>query len=64
MNETETRADLIDPALADAGWGVIEGSRIRREQVCPGRIQAGGRRANPLFVDYILMYRGKKLATI
>jgi len=64
MNETETRADLIDPALVAAGWGVVEGSRIRREQICPGRIQAGGRRVNPLFVDYILMYRGKKLAAI
>ena len=31
MNEAETRAELIDPALAAAGWGVVEGSRIRRE---------------------------------
>ena len=29
MNETETRAEYIDPALAAAGWGVREGSRIR-----------------------------------
>ena len=28
MNEAETRAELIDPALRDAGWGVVEGSRI------------------------------------
>jgi hypothetical protein len=28
MNEAETRAELIDPALAAAGWGVVEGSRI------------------------------------
>jgi type I site-specific restriction endonuclease len=31
MNEAETRAEHIDPALAKAGWGVVEGSRIRRE---------------------------------
>ena len=31
MNEAETRADHIDPALAAAGWSVVEGSRIRRE---------------------------------
>ncbi len=31
MNEAETRAELIDPALAAAGWGVIEGSKILRE---------------------------------
>jgi type I restriction enzyme R subunit len=30
MNESETRAELIDPAFHTAGWGVVEGSRIRR----------------------------------
>ena len=25
FNEAETRAEYIDPALAQAGWGVIEG---------------------------------------
>ncbi|MCP9888140.1 hypothetical protein KBY96_09405 [Cyanobium sp. ATX 6A2] len=25
MNEAETRAELIDPLLAAAGWGVVEG---------------------------------------
>jgi type I restriction enzyme R subunit len=30
LNEAETRAEHIDPALAAAGWGVVEGSRIRR----------------------------------
>jgi len=28
MNETETRAELIDPVLRTAGWGIVEGSRI------------------------------------
>jgi type I restriction enzyme R subunit len=31
MNEVETRAELIDPALKAAGWSVVEGSRVRRE---------------------------------
>ena len=31
MNESETRAEHIDPALKAAGWGVVEGSQIRRE---------------------------------
>ena len=31
MNEAETRAESIDPALQAAGWGVVGGSRIRRE---------------------------------
>jgi type I site-specific restriction endonuclease len=31
MNEAETRAEHIDPALKAAGWGVVEGSRVRRK---------------------------------
>ena len=30
MNEAETRAEHIDPALKAAGWGVVEGSRVLR----------------------------------
>jgi len=30
MNEAETRAEHIDPALKAAGWGVVEGSRIQK----------------------------------
>ena len=33
MNEAETRAELIDPALKAAGWGVVEASRVRREVI-------------------------------
>ena len=43
MNEAETRAELIDPKLKEAGWGVVEGSKILRERNCqitPGRIKA------------------------
>ncbi len=65
MNETETRAELIDPALAAAGWGVVPGSRIRREYIiAPGRIEGHGRRAQPLRADYLLEYRNTKLAII
>lgn len=46
MNEAETRADHIDPALKAAGWGVVEGSRIRREySITLGRLEGQGRRA-------------------
>jgi type I restriction enzyme R subunit len=49
MNEAETRAEHIDPALKAAGWGFVEGSRIRREYaISPGRIEGQGRRGNPL----------------
>ena len=46
MNEAETRAELIDPALRDAGWGVVDGSRVRREAVITiGRLTGNGKRA-------------------
>jgi type I restriction enzyme R subunit len=65
MNEAETRAELIDPQLKEAGWGVTEGSKILREyHITKGRIQTGGSRTKPLIADYILVYKGRKLAAI
>ena len=65
MNEAETRAELIDPALRAAGWGVVEGSRIRREySITLGRIESHGRRGKPLTADYVLEYRNTKLAIV
>ncbi len=65
MNEAETRADYIDPALRAAGWGVVEGSRILREYpITLGRIEGHGRRAKALTADYVLVYRNHKLAVI
>lgn len=64
MNEAETRAELIDPALRAAGWGVIEGSRIRREVIAPGRLIGNGKRAKTKYADYVLIYRHQKLAII
>ncbi len=65
MNEAETRAEHIDPALAAAGWGVVEGSRIRREfPITLGRLEGGGKRGKPLTADYVLEYRNTKLAVI
>ena len=65
MNEAETRAEHIDPALKLAGWGVVEGSRIRREyQITLGRLEGSGRRGKPLAADYVLEYRNTKLAVV
>ena len=65
MNEAETRAEHIDLALAAAGWGVVEGSRIRREYpITLGRIEGQGRRGKPLTADYVLVYRNTKLAVV
>jgi type I restriction enzyme R subunit len=64
MNEAETRAELIDPALREAGWGVVSESRTRREVIAPGRMMGKGKRARPLSCDYVLVYRNTKLATL
>ena len=61
MNEAETRAEHIDPALAAAGWGVVDGSKILREfPITPGRIEGLGRRGKPVIADYVLVYRNRK----
>jgi type I restriction enzyme R subunit len=71
MNEAETRAEHIDPALKAAGWGVVEGSRVLREHgITLGRLQcSGGKggqslRAKAEVADYVLVYRNTKLAVI
>jgi type I restriction enzyme R subunit len=64
VNEAETRAELIDPALRSAGWGVVADSRVRRETICPGRIEGAGRRGKPEIADYVLAFRKHKLAVI
>jgi type I restriction enzyme, R subunit len=64
MNEAETRAELIDPALKTAGWGIIADSRIRREVIAPGRLIGSSKRAQSDIADYVLVYKGEKLAVI
>ena len=66
MNEAQTRLNKIDPKLRDAGWGIVPGSNILVEQsayIAPGRLTASGNK-NPKKADYILEYKGIKLAVI
>ncbi len=66
MNEAQTRFTKIDPKLRDAGWGIVPGSKILVEQsayIAPGRITTTGNK-NPKKADYILEYKGIKLAVI
>jgi type I restriction enzyme R subunit len=65
MNEAETRAEHIDPALKAAGWGVVDGSRVRREYpITLGRLEGANKRGKALTADYVLEYRNTKLAVV
>jgi len=65
MNEQETRTNLILPALVEAGWGKIHGSRIREEfPISKGRLIGNGKRSMPDKADYVLQYRNRNLAVI
>lgn len=65
MNEAETRAELIDPKLRVCGWGVVEGSKVLREySITAGKIQTGGGRGRREIADYVLVYKGFKLAVV
>ena len=65
MNEAETRAELIDPKIKEAGWGEVEGSFVRREfKITNGEIKPGGIRAGIIKADYVLIYKNRKLAVI
>ncbi len=65
LNEAETRADHIDPALKAAGWGIVEGTRVMREyHITQGRLQGHGKRSKPEIADYVLVYRNHMLAVV
>ncbi len=67
MNEAETRAELIDPKLKENGWDAKLNAEVkvhREFPIAPGKIQTGGKRKNPLWADYVLAYKGRKLAVV
>jgi type I restriction enzyme R subunit len=65
MNQAETRAELIDPRLKACSWGVVEGSKVLCEyNITHGKIQTGGARGKREIPDYVLVYKGIKLAVI
>jgi type I restriction enzyme R subunit len=67
-NEDQTRFDLITPKIIQSGWNHIEESKILVNYPIThrdgGRLTGNGRRANPLFADYILSYKNLNLAVI
>ena len=65
MNEAQTEYEYIDPALKAAGWGVVEGSQVRKQwPISQGRLLGQGRRSKPLKADYVLRYKNRSLAVI
>ena len=65
MNEEETKLNYITPAIQQAGWGSVEGSKIRMEfPITKGRLTGGGRRSKADSADYVLQYKGSNLAVI
>jgi type I restriction enzyme, R subunit len=65
MNEAQTELELIDPALKQAGWGVVEGSKIKKQfPISQGRLLVGGKKSQPLKADYVLQYKHRNVAVI
>lgn len=67
MNESETRAELIDPQLKADGWDGKSNPdvKVHREyHITAGKIKPVGGRLKPLIADYLLSYKGRKLAVI
>lgn len=65
--EADTRAEYIDPMLAESLWShnLTAGSQILREHYfTDGRMLSGGQRGKRKFADYILAYKNQKLAIV
>ena len=64
MNESETRAEYIDPKLKEKGWGEGESKVLREFRITDGKILAGGTRSKPEIADYILVYKNCKIGVV
>ncbi len=74
MNEGRNQSRFNRPTTKGKWLGVVEDSKILRERnvyknidgfkITDGRIQTGGVRKPPLIADYILAYKGFKLAVV
>lgn len=65
LNEAETRAELIDPALTRWGWLRSSDTYLKREHYfAPGRIVGSGQPQKAMKVDYMLVHRGRKVAVL
>ena len=67
MNEAETKAELIDPKLKENGWDSRLNPDVkvfREHPITDGKIKTSGGREKGLKADYVLAYKGRKLAVV
>lgn len=68
MDESATRRKKIDPALYAVGWEQVPESEILTEQraylITPGHVSRLPQNRHPKKADYVLVYKGRKLAII
>ncbi|WP_312921590.1 EcoAI/FtnUII family type I restriction enzme subunit R [Empedobacter brevis] len=63
-NESETRAELIDPILIEKGWGK-NNSVVKREfPITLGRLLGNGKRAKIDKADYVLQYNYRNVGIV
>jgi type I restriction enzyme R subunit len=69
MNESDTRAHYIDPALHAKGWRVVPSAahegRMRTEfQITTGPLLGNGKVGKALKADYVLQYRNRNVGIV
>ena len=64
MNEADTRAELIDPKIKEAGWSSGNNFIRRGYKINTGEIKPGGIRETILEADYVLFSKDRKVAVI
>ncbi|MBC8767353.1 DEAD/DEAH box helicase family protein [Arenibacter sp. BSSL-BM3] len=64
MNEAQTRYELIDPKLREAGWNTVPGSRVIPEFPITNKEKPGVRNYSQLSADYVLEYKNRRIGVI
>lgn len=62
ISESDTRANFIDPKLADSHWEPIH--IVREHYFTDGRKLLGNKRGKRLFLDYLLKFNNTNLAIV
>jgi type I restriction enzyme R subunit len=64
MNEAQTKHDLIEPALREAGWGSVGDSRLLLEFPITNKDKPWVRNYRQLKADYVLMYKNRRIGVV